>query len=238
MTVSRETVADVVLSFGVPEADQVAGRLHKLLMALAEEPDPPTTVREPAAALDVHVADSLSGLAVPALRSATRIADIGAGAGFPGLVLAAALPGSHVDLIESSRRKCDVIERLALAAGISDRARAVPARAEEWASGEGSRAYGAVTSRALAPLAVICEYAAPLLAPSGVAVAWKGARDPDEEAAAAVAAAQVGLAAVEIRAVAPFPASRTRHLYVYSKVRETPSQFPRRVGVAAKKPLA
>jgi 16S rRNA (guanine527-N7)-methyltransferase len=237
MTVSRETVAEVVRRFDVGDADRAADRLHRLLAALADEPDPPTTVREPAAALDVHVADSLTGLAVPQVRAATRIADIGAGAGFPGLVLAAVLPEVRVDLIESVKRKCEVIARLALSAGMSARARAVPVRAEEWALDEGSSAYDVVTARALASLAVICEYAAPLLAPSGVLVAWKGVRDPGEEAAAASAAAQVGLDQAEIRQVTPFPASRTRHLYVYSKVSDTPPRFPRRPGVAARKPL-
>ncbi len=73
------------------------------MAALAAEADPPTTVREPAEALDVHVADSLTGLQEEALRSARRVADIGAGAGFPGLVLAVALPGAQIDLVEAGR---------------------------------------------------------------------------------------------------------------------------------------
>jgi 16S rRNA (guanine527-N7)-methyltransferase len=86
-----------------------------LLEALAAEPDPHTTVVHPAEAVDVHVADSLSGLAVPELRLAKTVADIGAGAGFPGLVLAIALPGTQVDLIESAGRKAALIGRLAAA---------------------------------------------------------------------------------------------------------------------------
>jgi len=77
-----------------------------LVGALAAEPDPPTTVREPSAAADQHVADSLTGLLEPGLRVAPRIADLGAGAGFPGLVLAAALPaagGCHSGATARSR---------------------------------------------------------------------------------------------------------------------------------------
>jgi 16S rRNA (guanine527-N7)-methyltransferase len=235
VSVSRETVAQVAERFGVGGA---AEPLTRLLEALAAEPDPPTTVRDPAAALDVHVADSLAGLQVPALRGATRIADIGAGAGFPGLVLAAALPGARVDLIESSRRKCQVIERLARAAGLDKRTRAVPVRAEEWGAGEGRAAYEAVTARALAPLAVICEYAAPLLSLGGALVAWKGARDPDGEASAEAAATQLGLECTEVVPVTPYSGSRNRHLYVYSKVSETPAKYPRRPGMAEKRPIA
>jgi 16S rRNA (guanine527-N7)-methyltransferase len=237
MSVSRETVAAVVGRFDVPQPDRAAEALERLLSALAAEPDPPTTVREPAEALDVHIADSLAGLEVPALRAAARIADVGAGAGFPGLALAAALPGAEVDLIEAARRKCEVIDRLAVASGLADRARAVPARAEDWAAGSGREAYDAVAARALAPLAVICEYAAPLLRYGGVLVAWKGARDHEEESRGARAADQLGLAAAEILPVTPYLGSRHRHLYVYSKLIVTPSKFPRRAGVAARKPL-
>jgi len=206
-----------------------------LLTALAAEPDPHTTVSEPGEAADVHVADSLSGLEVPELRSARSIADVGAGAGFPGIVLALALPDARVDLIESARRKVEVIERLAAAAGAH--VRALPVRAEEWAAGEGAAAYEAVTARAVAPLAVLVEYAAPLLAPGGALVAWKGARDIDEEAAGAAAAAIVGLEPGPVIAVTPYRASQNRHLHVYLKVRETPERFPRRPGRAAKRPL-
>ena len=158
-----------------------------LLSALAEEPDPHTTVSAPAEALQLHVADSLSGLAVPELASARRVADVGAGAGFPGLALAVALPGAQVDLIESAGRKAAVIARLAQAARLSN-ARAVTARAEEWgataaALGGGGEAYDVVTARAVAALPVLAEYAAPLLRIHGVLVAWKGARSADEESA-------------------------------------------------------
>jgi 16S rRNA (guanine527-N7)-methyltransferase len=238
MSVSRETVAATVRRFDVPDADATSAAIQALLEALIDEPDPPTTVRAPGPALDVHVADSLAGLGIPQLRNAHRLADLGAGAGFPGLVLAAALPDLQVDLIESARRKCEVIDRLAHAAGLEARARAVPARAEDWARTGGAATYDVVTARALAPLPVLCEYAAPLLRLNGVLVAWKGARQPDEEESGAHAATLLGLSAPEIQPVAPYRGSRDRHLYVYSKVKETPEKYPRRTGVAAKRPLA
>jgi 16S rRNA (guanine527-N7)-methyltransferase len=213
----------------------------RLLDALAAEPDPHTTVSDPAAAVDVHVADSLSGLEVDELRSAGRVADLGAGAGFPGLVLAIGLPAARFDLIESARRKAAVIDRLRQAAKIEN-ARAVVARAEEWARtppalGGGREAYEAVTARAVAPLGVLVEYAAPLLRLSGVLVAWKGARDPAEEGLGKGVADDVGLALEEVLRVEPFEAARNRHLHVYRKVAPTPGRFPRRPGMAAKRPL-
>jgi 16S rRNA (guanine527-N7)-methyltransferase len=147
-----------------------------------------------------------------------------------------ALPGAHVDLIEATTRKCEVIARLASAAQIANAA-AVPARAEELAAGEGAERYDVVTARALASLAVLAEYAAPLLSPGGSLVAWKGARDLEEELAGARAAELLGL---EVRAtipVRPFKGSRERNLYVYTKVDATPDRFPRRPGMATKRPL-
>jgi 16S rRNA (guanine527-N7)-methyltransferase len=237
MSVSRETVARTVARFPVGRPEPATDAILALLAALAAEPDPPTTVRDPAHALEVHVADSLAALEIGALRNAARIADIGAGAGFPGLVLAIALPRAEVDLIEATRRKCDVIDRLAAAAGVEDRARGVPARAEEWAA-EHPATYDAVTARALAPLSVICEYAAPLLRDGGTLVAWKGARDPDEETSGRHAAAILGFGSPKIIPVTPYDTSENRHLYVYSKVKETPANYPRRAGMAAKKPVA
>jgi 16S rRNA (guanine527-N7)-methyltransferase len=231
--VPRETLAALAREYRLPEA--FPEQIERLLAALAAEPDPHTTVVDPSEAVDVHIADSLTALEVPELRTARRIADIGAGAGFPGLVLAAALPDAGFDLVESARRKNEVIDRLATAAGIP--ARALPVRAEEWAAGEGGGAYAVVTARAVASLAVLAEYAAPLLTEGGVLVAWKGARDGGEERDGAAAAEQLGLAAREIVPVRPFPSSRNRHLHVYLKVRPTPDRFPRRPGMAAKKPL-
>ena len=232
--VSRETLAELAAEQGLSLG--TVPRFAALLEALAAEADPHTTVSDPARAVDVHLRDSLSALGIGAVREASAIADIGAGAGFPGLPLAIALPGARVDLIESAGRKTAVIDRLAVAAGIEN-ARSVTTRAEEWGSGEGRGAYDVATARAVAPLAVLLEYAAPLLRTGGTFVGWKGARDLDEELAAGAAATELGLEAREIRPVRPFEGARDLHLYLYSKVRETPDRFPRRPGMAAKRPL-
>ena len=207
--------------------------------ALAREPDPHTTVSEPEQAVDIHVADSLSGLEVPEVRAARWIADIGSGAGFPGLVLAVALPRARVDMIESVSRKCAVIDRLTHAAGLDNEiVRALPMRAEERAAWGGRESYDVVTARAVAALPVLVEYASPLVADGGVFVAWKGARDEDEEARGAKAALEVGLEPEALVEVQPFPGVRNRNLLVYRKVAPAPERFPRRPGMAAKRPLA
>jgi 16S rRNA (guanine527-N7)-methyltransferase len=234
--VKRGRLEAIAAALARHEADPAAAEpIERILAALEAEPDPHTSV--PAEQfVDVHVADSLAGLAAPDLREAGSIADLGAGGGFPGLVLAAALPHARVDLVESSRRKVELIERLIAAAGL-DNARAVAARAEDWARTERA-SYDAVTARAVAPLAVLVEYAAPLLRLGGVLVAWKGHRDAEEESAGAAAGEQIGLRPTAVIAATPYPESRNRHLHAFEKVTETSPSFPRRAGIALKRPLA
>jgi 16S rRNA (guanine527-N7)-methyltransferase len=115
---------------------------------------------------------------------------------------------------------------------VEDYARVPPAL------GGGRETYDAVTARAVGPLALLVEYSAPLLREDGVLVAWKGARDPAEEDAGAAAAERVGMAVSEVIPVQPYPASENRHLHVFRKIAPTPERFPRRAGIARKRPLA
>ena len=135
-----------------------------------------------------------------------------------------------------------MIDRLIQASELTN-ARSITARAEDYARqpaavGGGREAYDAVTARAVGPLPVLVEYAAPLLRDGGVLVAWKGARDELEEGAGRVAAEKVGMAVKEVIPVQPYPASENRHLHVYCKIAPTPPEFPRRAGMAKKRPLA
>ena len=205
------------------------------LLELLEAPDSPTSVRDPAVALDVHVADSLSGLQIPALRTARLIADLGSGGGLPGLVLAAALPDARVVMIESLNRKCAFIRDAASAMGLLN-VEVECVRAEEWKDGAG--ACDVVTARALASLPVVYEYAAPLLRDDGVVVAWKGEVTEAEAADGAAAAILLGLAEEPPLAVRPFAGSERRTLRVARKTAPTPPNFPRRPGIATKRPLS
>jgi 16S rRNA (guanine527-N7)-methyltransferase len=92
-------------------------------------------------------------------------------------------------------------------------------------------------ARALAPLTVLVEYAAPLLEMGGALVAWKGRVELAEEADGAAAAAALGMTAPEAIPVQPFDGARERRLYLTSKVSPTPDRFPRRPGMARKRPI-
>jgi 16S rRNA (guanine527-N7)-methyltransferase len=221
-----------------PEAalDESAERaLARVLELLAAEQASISSVTEPGEGWRIHVADSLSGLELAELRHAARIADLGAGAGFPGLALAVALPHARVDLIESVSRKCGFLRRAIDSAGIAN-AEVVCERSEEWSAGEGREAYDAVAARAVGSLSTLAELASPLLREGGVLVAWKGGRDRGEESRLAAAAAALAMRPERVLAVVPYPGSRDRHLHLLRKAAPTPESLPRRPGMAAKRP--
>jgi 16S rRNA (guanine527-N7)-methyltransferase len=217
-----------------------AAKLRELIDLLASDPRAPSAVRDPEEGWKVHVADSLTGLGVDALSSAQRIADVGAGAGLPGLVLAAARSQARVELIESIARKCEFMLR-AIERTCIDNAHVVCQRAETWAAARppdgGRGSYDAVVARAVGRLATLAELASPLLEDGGVLVCWKGRRDSDEEAEAARAGPRLAMEPVEVRWVGPYVGSRHRHLHVWRKSGPTPEGLPRRPGVAKKRPL-
>ena len=208
--------------------------LRRLLALIDAEAGAPTAVRDPAVAVDVHVADALVALEIERVRDARRIADLGSGAGFPGLVLAVALPAARVALVEVNRRRAAFLERAAVELRLEN-VEVVPERAEAWPRGIGT--CDVVTARAVAPLSVLVEYAAPLLVIDGMLVAWKGRRDAAEEADGVAAAALTGLELAEVRPVRPWAGAEHLHLHLYVKVASTPNRFPRRPGMASKRPL-
>ena len=213
---------------------QARAALQKVLDLLAEERASVSSITDDRA-WRVHIADSLTGLEIPDLRGALKIADIGSGAGFPGLALAVAIPQAQVDLIESVGRKCDFMQRAIDESGISN-ANVVNSRSEDWASGEGRESYEAVTARAVGRLSTLAELASPLLCDGGVLVAWKGKRDPDEEAQLARAASQLAMHPEQILHAGPYAGSEHRHLHLIRKKGNTPADLPRRPGMAKKRP--
>jgi 16S rRNA (guanine527-N7)-methyltransferase len=225
------------LQYLAGDHDLTAGQLEKLaamLLALEQDEHAPTAIRSTEDAARLHVSDSLVALELEPVRAAQRIADLGSGAGFPGLALAVALPAAQVSLVESQRRRCEFLNRVSEQAGVEN-ALVVCARAEEWR--EGIARNDVAVARALAPQPVVLEYAAPLLRMGGTLVDWRGRRDPGAEDAASRASALLGLRLVEVRRVIPFEGATDLHLHVFVKEGETPERFPRRAGMASKRPL-
>jgi 16S rRNA (guanine527-N7)-methyltransferase len=145
------------------------------------------------------------------------VVDVGSGGGSPGIPLAAALPDREVTLLDAERRKCDFLRNWA-----PPNASVVWGRAEE----QPPESFGVALAKALAQPPVAAEWCLPLVRTGGAAILWVGpTADLD---ALGHAAAQLGGGAPE----------EHEGLVVIPKVASTPPGFPRRVGVARKRPLA
>jgi 16S rRNA (guanine527-N7)-methyltransferase len=145
------------------------------------------------------------------------IVDVGSGGGSPGIPLAVALPERQVTLLEAERRKCDFLERWA-----PPNARVVWGRAEE----QETDVYGVALAKALAQPATAVEWCLPLVRVGGAVVLWLGPT-ADLDAVAHVAGRVGG-----------GPPEERDGLIVVPKLAPTPPGFPRRAGMAKKRPLA
>lgn len=200
-----------------------------------------TGLRRRSEIVEVLVADSLGLLDVPHVHECGGAGwlDLGAGAGIPGIPLAIAVPGARIVLLDSSEKKCAFLRAAVEVAGLGARARVVRARSEHYAApgAEGREATGLVLARAVAPLAVLLELAAPLLETGGVLLASKTRKALEQEGADAEQTA--GLCGLAAEASVPLPRSSLTDSVcaVYRKVAATPARLPRREGMAAKRPL-
>lgn len=219
------------------DADQNE-RLFKLAALSVELRISGTAIATLPEAIDVHIADSLAGLEVDAVANAGSIVDIGSGVGFPGLVLAIAKPDAQVILVDSVRKK--MVEAAAMAEQIGlTNVDCIWGRAEEISAigGEARGSFDVVTARALSSLNVLIEYAAPLLRENGELVAWKGSPNAEELENASAAEVAVGFSSGKLIKTKPFKKSNARHFYLSTKVAETAERYPRRPGMALKKPI-
>lgn len=214
----------------------LVARLDPMLELLENSHVSLSSVTDPDEARNVHVADSLSGLACPEVREARSAADLGSGGGFPGVPLALALPDCEFTLIDSVGRKVDFVNDVISALGLEN-AQAVKSRSEDWARAEGFEKYDLVTARAVAPLSVLAELASPLLREGGHLVAWKGDPEPDSEAVVADNHEKLAMKVDRQEIVTPYEGSREKRLYVLTKGGPTPEGLPRRAGIARKRPL-
>jgi 16S rRNA (guanine527-N7)-methyltransferase len=191
-------------------------RLERWLDALLATPGL-TSIRDRAEARRVHVDESLAALDV-VRRFDGPIVDVGSGGGAPGIPLAAALPDREVTLLDANGRKCRFLRE---AARGFPNVTVVQGRAEEQ---EADR-FGVAVAKALAPPPVAAEWCLPLVAPNGAVVLYVG------PSADAVAVSRVS------ERLGGGPAEDLPGLLVLPKLRPTPLGFPRRPGVAKKRPL-
>jgi 16S rRNA (guanine527-N7)-methyltransferase len=172
------------------------------------------------------LADARRGLLDDALRAVELVArfegpvvDVGSGGGTPGIPLAASLPAREVALLEANERKCEFLRRWEAEL---PNVRVLRGRAEE----QPPDAYGVAVAKALAPPPVAAEWTLALVAPGGAAILWVG---PETDFSAVQRVASL-LGGGEVE--------NHDGLLVLPKLEPTPEGFPRRVGVARKRPLA
>jgi 16S rRNA (guanine527-N7)-methyltransferase len=175
-----------------------------------------TGLRDPDEARRVLLEDSLRAVPLVA-RFAGPIVDVGSGGGSPGIPLAVSLPAREVTLLEAERRKCEFLERWA-----PPNARVVRGRAEE----QPPDSYGVAIAKALAPPPVAAEWCLALVRPGGAAILFVGP------------SADLGAVGRVSEQLGGGPPESHQGLVVVPKLRPTPAGFPRRAGIARKRPLA
>jgi 16S rRNA (guanine527-N7)-methyltransferase len=177
-----------------------------------------TALRDPVEARRVLLEDALAGVEL-VRRVEGPIVDVGSGGGTPGIPLAAALPEREVTLLEAERRKADFLDRWT---DELPNLRVVWGRAESQATD----CYKVAVAKALAPPSVAAEWCLPLVAEGGAVVLWVG---PSADADAVSHVAE-RIGGVLDEALSGF--------LVLRKTGPTPPGFPRRPGMAKKRPLA
>ncbi len=186
-----------------------------------------------------HLLDSLSCLLFEGLNRASMLIDVGTGGGLPGVPLGIARPKANVTLLEATQKKVDFLSYVRDELNLQN-LRLRNARVEDVGKGvEYREAFEIATARALAALPVVAEYCAPLVKVGGAILAMKGRLGEEELEQGVAAGSELGL---ELRAVLEVEYSarltqKERRIVVFEKVAATPKKFPRRVGLAKKRPL-
>ena len=186
-----------------------------------------------------HVLDSLSCFLYRPLFDARSLADVGSGGGLPGIPLKIMKPDLATTLVESTGKKARFL-RYAVDSLSLENVEVANIRVEDLGRDQAHRgAYDIVASRAVARLSVVAEYGVPLLEHGGRVLAMKGKLEQEELAEGSTAADTLGARVVEIVEVPMLPAvgEKERKLAILEKLRKTPARYPRRSGVAARRPL-
>jgi len=187
--------------------------------------------------IDYLFIDSLLFLKHFPIESSVKIADIGTGAGFPGLVIEIARPDIHITFIDSSKKKLNFVKRVCTDLSI-DNVTFYPGRVEEAGrSREHREKYDFVLSRAMADLPVLVELSAPLLKTGGKLVAWKGKKYPEEMKILGTAYKIVGLDVGDVYSLRSREEDWSSYLVCFRKIRGTPERFPRSFQAIKRKSL-
>ena len=193
-----------------------------------------TAITEPAEIAALHFLDSAALLSLADLKGKT-VADIGTGAGFPGMPLRIVEPSIHLTLLDSLNKRIDFLREVCGELGLTDVA-CIHGRAEEFGAAN-RETYDIVTSRAVANLRMLCELCLPLVKVGGYFLSMKSV-DAGEELKLAYTAIKTLGGEVEKAVDYTIPGTDVRHRLIFiKKIRETPKKYPRAFAKIKKNPL-
>jgi 16S rRNA (guanine527-N7)-methyltransferase len=184
-----------------------------------------------------HFVDCLSIGSVYPIESNSNIIDVGTGAGFPGVPIKIAYPEVNMTLLDSLNKRIIFLDELRNQLGMKN-VNLVHARAEDGGQNKLYREkYDLCASRAVANLAVLTEYCLPFVAVGGYFVALKGPDVEDELNESKIAIKKLGAEILDVKQV-DIPFSDIHHsIVIIRKIRQTPSQYPRKAGKVSKEPI-
>jgi 16S rRNA (guanine527-N7)-methyltransferase len=183
-----------------------------------------------------HLDDAFGLAAIREPKPGQRWADLGSGAGLPGLPLAVAHRSTSFTLIDAQRRRLDWVEATAARLGLTN-VTVVHARLEDYDRGPARESFDVATARALGPLPVVAELGLPLLAVGGQLLVPRGQQESEELEQAAFACEQLGARIVDVVPNPSSPIDRVGFVVIMAKIAATSPRFPRRSGMPARAPL-
>ena len=183
-----------------------------------------------------HFVDCLA-LCSGADMSGKKIIDVGTGAGFPGVPVKIACPDIDITLLDSLNKRITFLNELTKALEL-EKTDCVHMRAEDGGNDKGLReSFDMCISRAVANLAVLCEYCLPFVRVGGMFISMKGPDVSQEISEAEKAIKVLGGEISEIKKVS-IPETDINHsLIIIKKIRSTPSKYPRKAGQVKKEPI-
>jgi 16S rRNA (guanine527-N7)-methyltransferase len=235
MLPSFETMTEIFGEFHIKlnEKEYEAFSVYAAFLREYNEKVNLTAITEPRDIMVKHFLDSVIPLSYTEFEAGYTLLDIGTGAGFPGLPMAILHPELKLTLMDANGKKITFLTELAekLAKIIPLDVKIVKARAEDHARGELRASFDIVTARAVAPLAVLAEYAMPYVKTEGVFLALKGASESYEDGAVMVEELGGDLADF---AEYVLPGGDLRRVFIIEKIGITPKKYPRSNAVIKK----
>ena len=234
VSMNFEELRTVSAEHNITLTDEMIAQLERYAVLLQEwnEKINLTAIKEPAAVVEKHFCDCLMPLSSGLIRGKT--ADIGSGAGFPGLVWKIADPSLSVVLVEPTGKRCRFLSTVIDDLNLTD-IHVVNLRSEEYVK-DARSSFDTVTARAVAELRLLSELCIPLVKKGGIFAAMKGPGGEAEAEEAAHALKVLGASVDSIQKIT-LPSGDERTNLFFRKVSDTPEQYPRNYGRMKKKPL-